>query len=388
MKMTISPARLIASITLAVLSLALAGPVSADQAPTATAVPTSSAAVAGPLTPPAAALRADGMPSGNIRGLNALGYLPSAAASSANSPAPSIATPASLPASVDLSQYNPPVGNQNPLNSCVSWAVGYYLRGWYAKRDGYYPAGGANGAGSYAPMYLYSQLVHGQNVGTYIHDNFNIMQQQGIDTRADYTQGDYDYTDLPTQAETANAVHIKIASYNEVDGVNQQSNIESILAGGNPVVIALPIYPEFDHATASNPLVGLPQPGETSRGGHVVFATKYDANGLWIENSWGTGWGLNGWGELSWAFVNQYVNAVAWASPLMPGGNIPNVVGQLTYGAGTTLRAAGFNYSLTTVVDYTCNYIGRIKSENPTGWAVYGTTVRLTQGTRPPTPCP
>jgi hypothetical protein len=50
--------------------------------------------------------------------------------------------------------------------------------------------------------------------------------------------------------------------------------------------------------------------------------------------------------------------------------------------------AARHALSLSTVVDYTCNYIGRIKSESPTGWAVYGTTVRLVQGTRPPTPCP
>src|SRR5579883_1720069 len=123
----------------------------------------------------------------------------------------------------------------------------------------------------------------------------------------------------------------------------------------------------------------------SSRGGHAVFATKYDANGLWIENSWGTSWGLNGWGELSWSFVNQYVTAAATMSPLMPGGNVPNVVGQLYSGAANSLRTAGFGYSLSYAVDYTCNYINRIKSQNPgPSWAVYGTTVRLVQGTRPP----
>lgn len=115
-------------------------------------------------------------------------------------------------ASVDLSQYAPPVGDQGSVLSCVSWATGYYLRGWYAKRDGYYPSGGASNTGSYAPMYPYSQLVHGQNTGTNFNDTLNILQQQGIDTRADYTQGDYNYTSPPTSVETANAAHIKIAS--------------------------------------------------------------------------------------------------------------------------------------------------------------------------------
>jgi hypothetical protein len=32
----------------------------------------------------------------------------------------------------------------------------------------------------------------------------------------------------------------------------------------------------------------------------------YDANGVWIENTWGTSWGLYGWAELSWSFINQY----------------------------------------------------------------------------------
>jgi hypothetical protein len=26
---------------------------------------------------------------------------------------------------------------------------------------------------------------------------------------------------------------------------------------------------------------------------------------MWIENRWGTGWGNQGYAELSWAFVNQ-----------------------------------------------------------------------------------
>ena len=384
MKPTKRSLRFLAPLSLALVSLVLAGPVSAAGAPTSTAAPAGSATVAGPLTPPAAALHAIGAPGS---GIHALGYVPDRAASSSAPPSPA-ASPATLPASVDLSQYNPPVGDQKSVESCVSWATGYYLRGWYAKRDGYYPAGGPDGNGSYAPMYLYSQIVGGQNVGTTFAANFSILQQQGIDTRADYTQGDYDYTDLPTSAESTNALHIKITSYSEVDGSNLQTTIESTLAGGNPVVVALPIYPEFDHASSSNPLVGPPQPGEQSRGGHVVFASKYDANGLWIENSWGTSWGLNGWAELSWSFVNQYVNAVGTESPLMPGGIIPNVIGQLVASAGSKLHAAGFGDVLSTAVDYSCNYIGRIKSENPMGWAVYGTTVRLVQGTRPPTPCP
>jgi hypothetical protein len=213
------------------------------------------------------------------------------------------------PSSVDLTQYDPPVGDQDGVESCVAWSTGYYLRGWYANRDGYFPPGGSPPSGSFEPMYTYAQIVRGNNVGTTFADNLNIQQGQGIDSRADYSQGDYDYTTQPTTAETANAGQDTIVSYNDVGnpgGTGFQNWIENTLASGNPVAIAIPVYPEFDGVSATNNwLVGTPTAGETSRGGHAVFAPKYDANGLWIENSWGTGWGNNGYAELSWAFVNQ-----------------------------------------------------------------------------------
>jgi hypothetical protein len=382
MKRLVHCPRLLTHTALVLLMLAIAGPAYAT-GPTATPGTLSTGGAPAPLTPPAVALQAIGAPGS---GVHALGFVPNPAAPRVAQVSPFVA----LPATVDLSQYVPPVGDQEGVSSCVSWATGYYLRGWYAKRDGYYPAGGGGNTGSYAPMYLYSQLAHGRNVGTYFNDNLNILQGQGIDTRADYTQGDYDYTDLPTAGETANASHIRIASYSDVAGPNLQNWIQSTMASGNPVVLGLPIYPEFDHASASNPLVGLPQPGETSRGGHAVFAVGYDANGVWIENSWGTSYGLNGWAELSWAFVNQYVYEGVSEVPLLPGNTVPNVIGETTTAAYNAIHAAGFVVATGTAVDRTCNDINRIMRQSPSGgtWAVYNSTVAVTIGSRPPTPCP
>ena len=344
----------------------------------------SAAGVSGALSIPLAAQTANGVPGS---GRHSLGFVPNPAAPRA--PLVPAAQVATLPASVDLSQYAPPVGDQGNVLSCVSWATGYGLRGWYAKRDGYYPAGGAGNTGSYEPMYLYSQIVQGQNVGTSFSANLSLLQG-GIDTRADYTQGDYNYTTLPTSAETTNASHIKLASYQDVSGSNLQNWIETTLAGGNPVAVGLPDYPEFDNASASNPLVGLPKPGETSRGNHAVAAFKYDANGLWIENSWGTSYGQNGWSELSWSFVNQYVFEAVSEAPLMPGGTVPNVIYQWSSSASSALRAAGFNVSIASAPDPTCNHLSQVIREIPGAgtWAVYGSTVTITIGSRPPNPCP
>jgi hypothetical protein len=378
--MTTSALRRIAtsSLVLASLSTGLTAIAHADTLPDATTASTATAGAA-----PLAAQTANGMPS---TGVHALGFTQDPA-SVRRTPLSAFAlNPASLPASVDLSQYAPAVGNQGSVNSCAAWSTGYYLRGWYAKRDGYYPAG-PDAWGGYAPMYLYSQIVHGQNVATTFSDNLAILQQQGIDTRADYTQGDYDYQDLPTAGEAANASHIKIASYSDVRGANLQTWIETSLANGNPVAVGIPIYAAFEFASATNPLVGLPQPGEASLGGHAVFASRYDANGLWIENSWGTGWGLNGWAELSWSFVNQYAFEAVSIAPLSPGGTVPSVLGQTAIRAAGVIRAASFNVALAPVADRTCERIGLVMAQSPP-WAVYGSTVTLTIGARPPTPCP
>jgi len=106
-------------------------------------------------------------------GVHSLGAVPGRA--HLGTPPTNAVQAAAAPAAVDLSQYAPPVGDQAGVNSCAAWATGYYLRGWYAKRDGYFSAGGSGATGSFAPMFLYSQIVHGQNIGTSFGDNFTIQ---------------------------------------------------------------------------------------------------------------------------------------------------------------------------------------------------------------------
>ncbi|HEY7076174.1 MAG TPA: C1 family peptidase [Solirubrobacteraceae bacterium] len=235
-----------------------------------------------------------------------------------------LAQAAALPASVDLTPYAPPAGDQGQVNSCAAWATDYTAMGYWENKQG--AAGGL-----LAPMYTYSQLVGGRNVGTQLDDHMDIAEQQGVDSRADYTQGDYDYVTLPTARQVANAAQWRLSGHTDLtvdpSGTTTvtQDSIKAALAAGNPVVIGLEVFTNFFYVTGANHGLYSAVSGSVE-GYHAVTALGYDATGLRIENQWGTGWGDRGFATLSWSFVNNYVFQATSVGPLVMAAGTPAVV--------------------------------------------------------------
>ena len=265
---------------------------------------------------------------------------------------PQVARSGSLLDSVDLSQFNPPVEDQGQIGSCAAWATGYYLRGWYAKRDGYYPYGG------YAPMYTYAQIVHGDGTkGTSFAENLGIQQQQGVDNDSDYLAGDraenYNYAHQPSDAERTNAARYKITSYVEYTNPGALGPvfpfglwIKSVLAGGNPLAIGFPVYAELVDDSPSSWFVTVPADTNTFLGMHAAFAYKYDAAGVWTENSWGTDWKADGHAELSWDFVNRFARAGVAIAPKSPPSSwqrLPGTATDIAVGSHGAVWVVGTN---------------------------------------------
>jgi papain like protease len=223
-------------------------------------------------------------------------------------PAPE-ATLTTLPASVDLSQYSVAVGNQGQIGSCVTWAIDYGLLGWYSDYE--------HRAGEpFNPMYTYSQ-IHLANTtdggGSYAREALALAFEQGNDTMAHYSvKNTEDFNDQPTTADRANAANYKIADsqtlFEEISGSGSAADaatIKAALAQGKPVAIGMEVRNGFEGLTETS-FTDNDTTGKLD-GGHEVLATGYDETGLWIQNSWGTGWGYRGYGHLSWAVVEHDV---------------------------------------------------------------------------------
>jgi len=85
------------------------------------------------------------------------------------------------------------------------------------------------------------------------------------------------------------------------------ADVQAALMAG-PVLLGLNWYSSFDRP-ASSGLVAISK-GAYVRGGHEVLARSLDTDNklIGIDNSWGTGWGVNGSFTMSWATLDRLLH--------------------------------------------------------------------------------
>ncbi|MYW97011.1 C1 family peptidase [Amycolatopsis rubida] len=210
---------------------------------------------------------------------------------------------AKAPSSGDLTQYANTPGDQGQVGSCVTWATGYTGYGVLMNEQGI-------DGGPMAPMFIYSQIAKGNDQGTWASVALPMEQKQGIDTKSDYWQGDFDYTTQPDQNEKANAAHYKLSGYTELStsGNAAKTDIENAISQGEPVAIGFTVHQSFMDLNSSTASDYSYLPGDSNSdpvvGGHEVTIVAYNEQGVKIENSWGSSWGDSGFVTVPWSFFN------------------------------------------------------------------------------------
>lgn len=201
----------------------------------------------------------------------------------------------SLPKSIDLSPQFPTPGNQGKQGSCVAWAVAYAAKSYQESLE--HKWGVLNSNTIFSPSFVYNQINGGKDDGATIGNAMNLVVNSGICTMSQMPYSENNYQSQPNAAQKKAAYPHKSDHYSIAVGTEA---VKTLLSQQTPVVISTPVYPDLDNLSNINPIYD--NTNGTSRGSHALCLVGYDDSKQAFKfiNSWGTKWGLSGYGYISY----------------------------------------------------------------------------------------
>ena len=220
-----------------------------------------------------------------------------------------IAAPvAALPASVDLRAPWWDVGDQGPTGSCVGWGstdgvarYHFVQAGRLAKTD--HLSIRLSWMGSKELDTDPNPNTFIESAGTTLKGAVDILRNKGavLDALLPFHLSNYLYLGAESTFYSTAATR-KIAAYYNLG--NNLANWRTWLATHGPIEAGLNVDATWDHATSTHGKLDTFQPA-TVRGGHCVAIVGYTADKRFIvRNSWGTGWGDQGFGYATEAYIS------------------------------------------------------------------------------------
>lgn len=223
------------------------------------------------------------------------------------------AYPGDVPDEVDYSPNMTPVFDQGNLGSCVACAITRGSQEHHEIVQGDLPAGGLS------PLFLYKlcKEVDGETgEGTYPRVALKIMQDVGVcpeklfPYRLWKEAGGVQNVAVPDGLRPL-ADKYRIKTYAQLCGLGDKSRegaveiIERAIAREGPVVAALLVCSNFLKVGPPDYIIPLPE--GRWLGGHMVCLVGYSRRrkAFKLRNSWGEGWGDNGYAWLPYEWVTH-----------------------------------------------------------------------------------
>jgi len=213
-----------------------------------------------------------------------------------------MATLGMLPSKVDMRGHCPPVYDQGQLGSCtanaIAGAMEFELMREKAK-DVFVP--------SRLFIYYNERVIEGtvnSDSGAQIRDGIKSVAAQGAPHESLWPYNIAKFTDKPSPASYDDALKHEAASYQRL--VQATTQMKGCLAAGNPFVFGFTVYASFESPeVAKTGKVPMPAADEQMLGGHAVMAVGYDdtEQRFIVRNSWGAGWGLQGYFTMPYAYL-------------------------------------------------------------------------------------
>lgn len=228
------------------------------------------------------------------------------------------------PASYSLIDKFPPIGDQGQYGTCVAWAVGYNCKTMLnGLSKGYGASDLASANKQFSPRDLFTAIEDankGENCGgTNFNFAFDVVQNRGIATlaTAPYT------TNLGTCSQstldaawTQEAANYKFKFWRKIDA--SIDAIKENISQNVPVVFGARLADNFMSHNSDEVISSATSYDNVGQHAyHAMIIAGYDdakgPNGaLRCINSWGTGWGGNGyfWVDYNF-FMNEFVSTLS-----------------------------------------------------------------------------
>lgn len=209
-----------------------------------------------------------------------------------------------LPPAVDLRPQCPPVVDQGQLGSCTANALAGAVEFTQMKErlTAVFPP-------SRLFIYYNERVIEGtvdSDSGAQIRDGIKAVAKQGVCPEAEWPYDIAKFTDPPPPVCYQTAMAHRVVRYQRIAQLLNQ--MKGCLASGYPFVFGFTVYESFESPqVAQTGHAPLPNSGESVVGGHAVPAVGYDDAQQWFicRNSWGTGWGMQGYFTLPYTYLAQ-----------------------------------------------------------------------------------
>lgn len=224
-----------------------------------------------------------------------------------------------LPPLVDLRPQFGPVWEQGALGSCTAHTVGAAAAFALAKQG--------------APLAMPSRLflyysaravidTTGWDSGAMLRDACKVANKLGVAEEALWPYEVARFTEAPPPAAYADAERRQCLIYRRLP--RSLVAAKSCLAAGFPFTLGFSLYEGFaGPALAATGQARMPRRGEALLGGHAALVVGYDdrltpdpaagPGALVVRNSWGAGWGDDGYFYLPYRFfTNKRLSSDFW----------------------------------------------------------------------------
>ena len=156
-----------------------------------------------------------------------------------------------------------------------------------------------------SPLFSYWTLRVDKNrdCGGQIRDAFKALNLYGLCAEKTWPYIIRKFKELPSQEAFIEGLEHQSIRYERIYPVTKEAIME-VIYQGFPIVFGADLFTSFESDwTKKTGIVSYPGKCDHFIGGHCMVIMDYTEQGVFILNSWGKDWGIDGTGHMPWEYI-------------------------------------------------------------------------------------